>query len=155
MSEILLFRIAEMNWDIIDIQSDILISQVWSVYRDGTIKSYAEYSVSGITEIEKTKMTSLEFYIFRWLLKIFEKSKDDFSACDGTGYEMILFDKKNRILHEFKGYIYNSIFLKKVKELVSDKTNLVFPEFGNISTWFSRVLLQNDHAIFGQIAWSF
>ena len=77
MSEILLFRITEINWNEIDIQSDILISQVWSVYRDGTVKSYAEYSASGITETKKTKMTYLEFYILRWLLKVFEKSRDD------------------------------------------------------------------------------
>ena len=134
MSEILLFRITEMNWNEIDIQSDILISQVWSVYRDGTVKSYAEYSASGITETKKTKMTYLEFYILRWLLKVFEKSRDDFRACDGTGYEMILYDEQSQIQHKFTGYIYKSIFLKKLKELVCDKTNLAFPEFSNIST---------------------
>ena len=134
MSEILLFRITEINWNEIDIQSDILISQVWSVYRDGTIKSYAEYSASGITEIKKTKMTYPAFSILRWLLKVFEKSRDDFRACDGTGYEMILYDEQSQIQHKFMGYIYNSIFLKKLKELVCDKTNLAFPEFRNIST---------------------
>ena len=36
MSEILLFRITEMNWNEIDIQSDILISQVWSVIKNCT-----------------------------------------------------------------------------------------------------------------------
>ena len=47
---------------------------------------------------------------------------------------MILYDEQSQIQHKFMGYIYNSIFLKKLKELVCDKTNLAFPEFRNIST---------------------
>lgn len=89
MSNLLLFRIVEMNWDAIDFESDILISQVWNVYRDGTIESYGEYSDSGFTEIRKTKMTNIRLYMLRLLLNFFEKSSDNFGACDGTGYEMI------------------------------------------------------------------
>lgn len=133
MSEILLFRITEMNWNEIDFESDILISQVWDVYGDGTVKSYAEYSASGKTEAKRAKMTNMELYILRRLLKIFGKSTDDFSACDGTGYEMILFDKQGHIKHKFTGYIYGNGYLKKLKELVCDNSHLDFPEFGNTS----------------------
>lgn len=133
MSEILLFRIIEMNWNEIDFESDILISQVWDVYGDGTVKSYAEYSASGITEARKAKMTNMELYILRRLLKIFGKSTDDFSACDGTGYEMILFDKQGNIKHKFTGYIYGNRYLKKLKELVCDNSHLDFPGFWNTS----------------------
>lgn len=59
MSEILLFRITEINWNEIDIQSDILISQVWSVYRDGTIKSYVSVKPS----LHKKTLSQ----VFTWL----------------------------------------------------------------------------------------
>ena len=133
MSEILLFRITEMNWDEIDVESDILVSQVWNVYEDGTIKSYAKYSASGVSEVKTAQITHTGLYMLRRLLKIFEKSTDDFSGCDGTGYEMILYDSQGHIQHKFMGYIYENYFLKKLKKLVCDNAHLEFPEFGDMS----------------------
>ena len=63
--------------------------------------------------------------------KIFKKADDMLPALDLL---IELYDEQSQIQHKFMGYIYNSIFLKKLKELVCDKTNLAFPEFRNIST---------------------
>ena len=59
---------------------------------------------------------------FLALSKLFVKfSKEDAhrDGCDGTGYEMTLYDVNGKIIHTISGYIYGNDVLEKIKALIA------------------------------------
>ena len=72
-AEGILFTMKKMNWEPADSMTDEKTAQMWIVYRDGRVYSYASYCVSGDSESQKLQLNKKEFRELGRLLHKFRK----------------------------------------------------------------------------------
>ncbi len=80
----------------------------WTVYANGHVDADRETFSFNM----RNAFSDEDFKNFCTLLDEFPQIEDDLNGCDGTGYEMILYDKKGNVIHKFCGYIYGNLCLE-------------------------------------------
>lgn len=110
-----LFYVRKMDWGLIGHRrGEERHEDTWMVYANGhlvanrNIAHYLNYSD------RKYNFSNEEFKDFCAFLDEFPKTEDNLDGCDGTGYEMCLYDEKGRVIHKFVGYIYGNPCLTKL-----------------------------------------
>ena len=120
-----LFKLKWMNWGLIDGSKKIVVDKIWIIDIEGNVGFYQLYTQNCISDLVISKMSNENFNALINLLNAgFENEKDCHDACDGIGYEMILYDDFGKIKHKFCGYIYHNDYLQEIVKLVKKDLNI-------------------------------
>lgn len=125
-----LFVLVEMDWSMhMSSETD---TREYYVYPDGRIEWQYNGAIFELpleehvfvsaddywSGLKTHKMTDNDFLALRKLFEKFSKEDAHRDGCDGTGYEMTLYDVNGKIIHSISGYIYGNEVLEDIKNLI-------------------------------------
>ena len=131
-----LFEMEEMNWGQINVTSDVMVSQMWGIYKTGLVISYASYSASGDSDIQSSCLSKEEVQILCDMLSRFKDYASAGRGADGTGYNMVVYDVEGKESSKITGYIYYNAYLEELRDFVKDIPGLSFSCYGSAAPQF-------------------
>ena len=125
------FYVEKMNWGPADSITDEKTAQMWVVYWDGRVYSYASYCVSGDSESQKVQLNKKQFRELSGLLRKFRKIPGvREGGSGGTGYDMTVYNTEGAEEHRFYGHIAGNKCLKRLSNFICNIPGFYFGEYG-------------------------
>lgn len=107
-NETLLTQITAQNWGLMSVDADSWMSTTWEIYSDGTVNQIVKYRQS--KEQIETWVLDEEKLTNAYNFFVDNKKTNPVQACDGTGYDITVFEIDGTMMYHFTGYIYGTPF---------------------------------------------
>lgn len=103
---LILAQITAENWGLMALDEDSWLSTTWELFSDGTVNRTVQYRHSG----EQTETWVLSDERVEKAYEFFSENKKTkpTQACDGTGYNITIFETGGTVMYDFSGYIYGT-----------------------------------------------
>ncbi len=116
-----LIIVKEMNWNYKDYPKDDWIATVWTVYRNGTLSSTIQKTISGIEDYECSTISEESFKLLKQELKDFNNKviKTPLKEAKGIGYKIEVYSHDGKLEGDYVGYIQDQDYLINIIRLIS------------------------------------
>lgn len=120
MEDKVILTVKEINWGLVCYPIDDWVATTRTVYDNGTVQTHVQRTLSGINYSGVNGISEEKFSRLKELLVNFAelKGENNLSVCDGTGYEITSYTKKDKA-EVYSGYIYGNEYLEEIVKIAS------------------------------------
>ena len=121
-SDRVMFTAEEINWSMENSGEDHWTSNTWEVSYDGTVEYSEKYNLTGVKNKKNWKLKKDQLRLLQEILETdFQTQKDAYdSAADGSGWDMVYYNKNHGEIYHFNGYIYGIEPLEKISSILGE-----------------------------------